>query len=471
MWYLVHRHARSSGMCSKYHDAHCPGGHLVIVGAAVGSKDEELASRNFTVESSAMLLELQAQCATSPTACNGGRISRISDANMSTYECAHATVQLLCLLELLHFLTCLGCNESAPLSLCFCCTCSYLGGKSNSGAIANAIVPAPNRKFVTTLPPWIRTNFFLHGLGPMVSVTFYVADASKNGTTGDTITLRTDAIPCFNKTTGGGACEFWLHNLPLDAMAAEPITPPTKMSADQTRVTVTLPAIGALAVLSVGAPGEASARRSAGQLRKAYERLKIATRAIGAPEDVALDSRCDHGGCDNSVPSWEAQSEQLLSMVQCGRARWLHVSPCEPHTIPCQSFVAMPDSARPRERFCSSCSTCRLNPNLTDVSLYCVLVNMTRSVDEGGDRFDDEVADSAFEYYCHSSGLADGQRRIDQGGCQKCCSRFQFWWRGRDFYWLDAGEPQQLLHNKFWVWLAFQHLGHSANQTKHNINV
>lgn len=291
----------------------CSGGHLIIVGAAVGSKDEELnprstAANGTTARDSEMLATLEAQCAANVTACKGGRISRISDADMSV----------------------------------------YLGGSPTMReSIAQTILPQAERRFVTTLPPWIRTNFFKHGLGPMVSVTFYVADATQNGTTTPVnITLRTDAIPCYDTTTGGGVCEFSWHNLPLNAAAASPIMPTTKLSADKTHVTVTLPSVGALAVLSVGAPGEADSRAAAAQLRKAYERLKIAMRAVGAGPNPT-DGHCDHGGCDPSVPQFEADSEQLLGMLQCGRGRWTRSSPCEPKTTPCQSFVSMPQNDRP----------------------------------------------------------------------------------------------------------------------------
>ena len=290
----------------------CAGGHLVIVGAAVGSKDEELnprsAATNGTAADSGMLATLEAQCAANATVCKGGRISRISDTDISTY---------------------LG------------------GSQTMRETLAQTILPKTERRFVTTLPPWIRTNFFEHGLGPMVSVTFYVADATQNGTTTPaTITLRTDAIPCYDATTGGGVCEFSWHNLPLDAAAEPPITPTTKLSDDSAAVTVTLPSVGALAVLSIGAPGEADSRAAAAQLRKAYERLKIAMRAVGAGPNPT-DGHCDHGGCDPSVPQFEADSEQLLGMLQCGRGHWTRSSPCEPKTTPCQSFVTMPEADRP----------------------------------------------------------------------------------------------------------------------------
>jgi hypothetical protein len=290
----------------------CSGGHLVIVGAAVGSKDEELNPRstaaNGTAAESGMLATLEAQCIANATACKGGRISRISDADIS----------------------------------------AFLGGSQTMrNTLAQTILPTTERRFVTTLPPWIRTNMFKHGLGPMVSVTFYVADATQNGTTTPaSITLRTDAIPCYDATTGGGVCEFSWHNLPLNAAAASPIIPTTELSTDKTHVTVTLPSVGALAVLSIGAPGEADSRAAAAQLRKAYERLKIAMRAVGAGPNPT-DGHCDHGGCDPSVPQFEADSEQLLGMLQCGRGRWTRSSPCEPKTTPCQSFVTMPEADRP----------------------------------------------------------------------------------------------------------------------------
>jgi hypothetical protein len=297
-----------SGQCafgSHVNPTFCAGGHLVIVGAGVGSLDEELQPRftNGTSGHSPILAELEEQCADNASACNGGRITRIGDDNMTT----------------------------------------FLSDKSNSHDLAQSIMPKAARRFVTTLPSFVRTNFFLHGLGPMVSITFYVAESTRNGTNGDTITLRTDVIPCYNKTIGVGSCEFRFHNLPLDVnvKATSPITPPAQLSADKSTVTVTLPSVGALAVLSIGSPGEAAARSAAAQLRKSYERLKIAVRSVDP-----IDSHCDHGGCKPSTPHFEAEVEQLLGMVQCEKKR-RGTTPTEPVAVPCRSFVSMPPALRP----------------------------------------------------------------------------------------------------------------------------
>eukprot|EP01050_Picozoa_sp_SAG11_P003699 SAG11_NODE_216_length_12231_cov_10.404385_4_plen_1663_part_00 len=230
------------------------GGHLIVVGGAVGSNDEELRHRR--VPALAALTQQPGK----------GRVSEITDSLMA----------------------------------------SYLGGKSTAALkqIAQVLQPAvPHVQ--TTLPASVRINSFSHSAGPMTSLTF--TNYGSTATLG-TVSLLRSALECHS-------CSLYLHNLPLVGNAAT-VQLFATLSEDQLHLHVNV-TVGALAVLSIGAPGEEAVRGAAADLRKNLERLKIASRT------QAFASRST---------DLMGTAERLLSQVQ------------GPEAVPCASSVSCPSA-------------------------------------------------------------------------------------------------------------------------------
>jgi hypothetical protein len=162
------------------------GGHLIMVGAAVGSADEELRPRC-------------APAFSNLTAHPGkGRVSQIAD------------VQML----------------------------QYLGGEESTafGQIASVLRPV-SPLMETTLPASVRINMFRHGGGPMSSMTMTnYGDSAASGT----VSLPVSALKCQN-------CSLFFHDLPLLANGSV-VSLDGIVSTDRLHISVNV-TVSALAVL------------------------------------------------------------------------------------------------------------------------------------------------------------------------------------------------------------------------------
>ena len=151
------------------------------------------------------------------------------------------------------------------------------------------------------LPPTVWVNVWRHGGGPMITVQLvnYAIDLeadSVDPVKDFKVRVRVPAGAAFAKAT-------WSHT---DYLAEDFRTlPPVQelpMVVKDGYAEVTVPHLGVLGVLSLTAAGEGEARATAAQVRKWYQRLKIARRAPGQ--------------ADASEPGLAAEAESYLAGIQ-----------------------------------------------------------------------------------------------------------------------------------------------------------
>ena len=171
-------------------------------------------------------------------------------------------------------------------------TTNYINKVPGAEAILAALFDQPNPLLETDLPPTVWANVWQHGAGPMTTVQMVNYDIDMASDSVAEVSNFTVKARIPNGVVFSQATYYHTDYLATDvgAIPAPQILP---LQITNGYAEVTVPHLGVFGVLSFSASNEQDARGTAAEVRKWYERLKMALRMPGWQGDAATSNLLD----------------------------------------------------------------------------------------------------------------------------------------------------------------------------------
>ena len=168
-------------------------------------------------------------------------------------------------------------------------TTDYINKVSGTEAILAGIFDQPNPLLETDLPPIVWANVWQHGAGPMTTVQMVnydidMASDSVNAVSNFTVKVRIPSGAIFNQAT-----YYHTDYLAID-VGAVPAVQILPLQLTNGYAEVAIPHLGVFGILSLSASNEQDARGTAAEVRKWYQRLKMALRMPDWRADAATSN-------------------------------------------------------------------------------------------------------------------------------------------------------------------------------------
>jgi hypothetical protein len=191
---------------------------------------------------------------------------------------------------------------------------SYKNGDISAGQQILTLMDIPNPLIQVDAPETLWFNIWRYGGGAMKSVQMVNYDINTEGTDFSPVSSFTLKLRKFDEDDFDTAKFYYADHLTPAAAPPEPVDLQLSSEGDYWKVTV--PAFDIFGVVALGNSGEIETRFAASELRKRYERLKIALRCKGANSEGYINNLKTAKGLLLQIQGKQFQSSMVSKIPQ-----------------------------------------------------------------------------------------------------------------------------------------------------------